>query len=310
MRRRRRTSRQPATRSSRPRPSPSTRDAFLPPDDLPRHVAIIMDGNRRWARQRDLPELDGHAAGVEAIRDLLRHAVRRGVPVMTLYAFSRENWARSDDEVTGLFGLLEAAIRSETDELRAQGVRIRLLGRLDELPDATRASIGEALDATAGGERLLLNIAFNYAGRTELVDAFRRLAASGIPPDAIDEGAIGARPVHGRPARPGPASSGPVASSASPTSSSGSPPTPSSIHAMRCGPISAPTRSMPRCSSSPAVNAASGAERTDQGRCVSERSVPRCSCPSCWSSSPSAAPSSPRPWRSSRPSPRSRSSGS
>ena len=104
-------------------------------DDLPRHVAIIMDGNRRWARPRDLPELDGHAAGVEAIRELLRHAVRRGVPVLTLYAFSRENWARSDEEVTGLFGLLEAAIRSETDELRAQGVRVRLLGRLDELPD-------------------------------------------------------------------------------------------------------------------------------------------------------------------------------
>jgi undecaprenyl diphosphate synthase len=163
---------------------------LLPQDELPRHVAIIMDGNRRWARQRDLPELDGHAAGVEAIRELLRHAVRRGVPVMTLYAFSRENWARSDVEVTGLFGLLEAAIRSETDELRAQGVRIRLLGRLDELPDATRASIDEALDATAEGDRLLLNIAFNYAGRTELVDAFRRLAASGVAPDQIDESAI------------------------------------------------------------------------------------------------------------------------
>jgi undecaprenyl diphosphate synthase len=165
---------------------------LLPPEDLPRHVAIIMDGNRRWARQRNLSELDGHAAGVEAIRELLRHAVRRGVPVMTLYAFSRENWARSDDEVTGLFGLLEAAIRSETAELRAQGVRIRLLGRLDELPVDTRASIGEALDATAGGDRLLLNVAFNYAGRTELVDAFRRLAASGVPPQSIDEDAISA----------------------------------------------------------------------------------------------------------------------
>ena len=161
-------------------------------DVLPRHVAIIMDGNRRWARQRNLSELDGHAAGVEAIRELLRHAVRRGVPVVTLYAFSRENWARSDAEVTGLFELLEAAIRSETDELRAQGVRIRLLGRLDELPDATRASIDEALDATAGGDRLLLNVAFNYAGRTELVDAFRRLVESGIPPAEIDEAAISA----------------------------------------------------------------------------------------------------------------------
>lgn len=173
-------------------PTPAIEMAPPQIDVLPRHVAIIMDGNRRWARQRNLSELDGHAAGVEAIRELLRHAVRRSVPVVTLYAFSRENWARSDEEVTGLFELLEAAIRSETDELRAQGVRIRLLGRLDELPDATRASIGEALDATAGGDRLLLNVAFNYAGRTELVDAFRRLVASGIPPEKIDEAAISA----------------------------------------------------------------------------------------------------------------------
>ena len=163
---------------------------LIDPADLPRHVAIIMDGNRRWARTHDLPELEGHAAGVEAIRTLLRHAVRRGVPVMTLYAFSRENWARSDDEVRGLFGLLEQAIRSETAELRAQGVRIRLLGRLDELPDDTRRSIDEALAETADGTRLLLNVAFNYAGRTELVDAFRRLAASGMAPDAIDEDTI------------------------------------------------------------------------------------------------------------------------
>jgi undecaprenyl diphosphate synthase len=109
---------------------------------------------------------------------------------MTLYAFSRENWARSDDEVRGLFGLLEQAIRSETAELREQGVRIRLLGRLEELPDDTRRSIGEALEETAGGTRLLLNVAFNYAGRTELVDAVRRLAASGIAPEEINEDTI------------------------------------------------------------------------------------------------------------------------
>lgn len=161
-----------------------------PPDELPRHVAIIMDGNRRWARQRDLPELDGHAAGVEAIRGILRHAVRRGVPVLTLYAFSRENWARSDDEVAGLFELLEGAIRSETDELQQQGVRVRLLGRLEELPEATRRSIDDALAATADGSRLLLNIAFNYAGRTELVDAVRRIVERGVAPDAIDESTV------------------------------------------------------------------------------------------------------------------------
>jgi undecaprenyl diphosphate synthase len=165
-------------------------DVLIDPAELPRHVAIIMDGNRRWARIHHRAELEGHAAGVEAIRILLRHAVRRRVRVMTLYAFSRENWARSDDEVAGLFGLLEHAIRSETAELRAQGVRIRLLGRLEELPDDTRRSIDDALAQTADGDRLLLNVAFNYAGRTELVDAFRRLAEKGIAPEAIDEDAI------------------------------------------------------------------------------------------------------------------------
>ena len=169
---------------------PTPVEALLPPDELPRHVAIIMDGNRRWARRRDLSELEGHAAGVEAIRALLKHVVRRGVPILSLYAFSRENWARSDDEVIGLFQLLEHTIRAETDELRAEGVRVRVLGRLAELPPETRRSIGEALDATAGGSRLTLNIAFNYAGRTEIVDAFRRLAASGVAPDQIDEAAI------------------------------------------------------------------------------------------------------------------------
>ena len=165
-------------------------ERIVPVEESPRHVAIIMDGNRRWARAHGRSELEGHAAGVEAIRGILRHAVRRGVPVLTLYAFSRENWARPDDEVTGLFGLLEGAIRSETEELRRQGVRIRLLGRLDELPPETRRSLASALEATAGGDRLLLNVAFNYAGRTELVDAFRTLAASGVPPEAIDEAAV------------------------------------------------------------------------------------------------------------------------
>ncbi len=165
---------------------------FLPPEELPHHVAIIMDGNRRWARLHHRSELEGHAAGVEAIRDLLRHVVKRGVPILSLYAFSRENWARSDEEVAGLFVLLEDAIRNETNQLREEGVQVRLLGRLDELPAETRRSIGEATAATAGGSRLLLNIAFNYAGRTELVDAVRRLVASGIRADEIDESAISA----------------------------------------------------------------------------------------------------------------------
>jgi undecaprenyl diphosphate synthase len=173
--------------------SPAGVDAperLAPPDETPRHVAIIMDGNRRWARAHGLTELEGHAAGVETIRTLLKHAVRRGIPILSLYAFSRENWARTDEEVTGLFALLEGAIRDETDELRRQGVRIRLLGRLEELPEETRRSIDSGLAATASGQRLLLNIAFNYAGRTEIVDAVRRIVASGLAPAEIDEVAL------------------------------------------------------------------------------------------------------------------------
>ena len=160
--------------------------------EAPTHVAIIMDGNRRWARARGATEIEGHAAGVEAIREVLRHAVRRAIPVLTLYAFSRENWARTDEEVVGLFGLLESAIRSETDELRAQGVRVRLLGRLEELPHQTRASIESALAATEGGDRLLLNICFNYAGRTELVDAVRAIVRDDPSPESIDEATVSA----------------------------------------------------------------------------------------------------------------------
>jgi undecaprenyl diphosphate synthase len=163
----------------------------LPAEDLPRHVAVIMDGNRRWARAKGITEFEGHAAGVEAVRGILQHAVRRGVPMLTLYAFSRENWARSDDEVAGLFDLLARAIAGETDELAAQGVRVRMLGRLEELPDETRQTIEDALARTAAGTRLELNVAWNYGGRTELVDAFRRIAASGIPGDQVDERAIG-----------------------------------------------------------------------------------------------------------------------
>jgi undecaprenyl diphosphate synthase len=184
---------EPAGETGAPRPAaPPAEAPLLPAEELPRHVAIIMDGNRRWAKAHQVSDFEGHAAGVEAIRGLLRHAVRRGIPMLTLYAFSRENWARSDDEVAGLFDLLGRAIANETDELRAQGVRVRMLGRLDELPDETRASITGALERTAGGATLQLNIAWNYAGRTELVDAFRAIAASGVAPDQVDERTISA----------------------------------------------------------------------------------------------------------------------
>jgi undecaprenyl diphosphate synthase len=185
----------PAAKAARTDADASLEPAHGEADEAarPAHVAIIMDGNRRWARERGLPELDGHAAGVEKIRWLVEHTLRRGVAVLSLYAFSRENWARSDDEVVGLFRLLEQAIRAETPELVRQGVRVRLLGRIDELPDDLRRSIGEALAVTESGERLTLAVAFNYAGRTELVDAIRAIIADGVPADDIDEAAVAGR---------------------------------------------------------------------------------------------------------------------
>jgi undecaprenyl diphosphate synthase len=159
-------------------------------EELPRHVAIIMDGNRRWAREQGRTEIEGHAAGVDAMIRLLRHVRVRGIKVLSLYAFSRENWGRSDEEVTGLFTLLEAAIRAHVPELVEMDARLRLLGRLEELPEETQRSIGEALSATEACRSLELNIAFNYAGRSEIVDAVKRVLAAGTPPEAIDEAAI------------------------------------------------------------------------------------------------------------------------
>ncbi|MBA2253724.1 MAG: di-trans,poly-cis-decaprenylcistransferase [Chloroflexi bacterium] len=160
---------------------------------VPCHVAIIMDGNRRWARARGASEASGHAAGVAAIRPIVGHAASRGVEVLSIYAFSRENWSRASHEVQTLFGLLEQAIRDYTPDLVRQGVRVRVLGRLDELPRATRASIDEALSATDEGDRMTLNVAFNYSGRSEIVDAVRGCLADGLAPEAIDEDAISAR---------------------------------------------------------------------------------------------------------------------
>jgi undecaprenyl diphosphate synthase len=159
-------------------------------DPIPRHVAIVMDGNRRWAKMHGLSEGEGHSAGVDAIRPIVEHAADRGIEALSIYAFSRENWARSDDEVNTLFALLEAAIRRETPDLVRQGVRVQILGRLHELPETTRSSIADALSATAGGRRLTLNVAFNYSGRSEIVDAVQRALGDGIAATEINEAAI------------------------------------------------------------------------------------------------------------------------
>ena len=157
---------------------------------VPRHVAIIMDGNRRWARARHLPAVAGHRAGVESLRRTLRAARARGIRYVTAYAFSSENWRRADDEVRGLMRLLEEVVVSEVPDLVRDGVRLRVIGRLAELPDGLRRAIATAMERTAAGTANDLTIAFNYGGRKEIVDAARELVRRGVAAEEIDEDAF------------------------------------------------------------------------------------------------------------------------
>jgi undecaprenyl diphosphate synthase len=159
----------------------------VPEPVRPRHVAIIADGNRRWARERGLPVLAGHVQGIEAIRPVVRRARDRGVETLSVYTFSTENWARPDDEVSGLFGLIDGAVRQYTDELIKEGVRVRVIGRLHEAPSDVQRSIRVAEDRTSQGGDLTLNICFNYSGRAEIVDAARALMAARVDPNEVDE---------------------------------------------------------------------------------------------------------------------------
>ncbi len=147
-----------------------------------------MDGNRRWAAAHGLPSIAGHVQGVEAIKPIVRAAPDRGIEVLSLYVFSQENWRRTEDEVSGLFGLVDGAVRENTEELIAQGVRVRIIGRLHEVPDEIRSSIQRAEERTRGGTRMVLNIAFNYSGRSEIIDTIRALLAARVnPPDVNEE---------------------------------------------------------------------------------------------------------------------------
>ncbi len=157
---------------------------------VPRHIAFVMDGNRRWATQRHLPAIAGHRAGVEAIRRTVRAARERGVEYVTLYSFSTENWKRGDEEVGALMALLEETIRRETKTLVEDGVRLRVIGRLHELSDRLQQAIAEAAAATARGTKGTMTIAFNYGGRAEIVDAVKQIVSEGIKPDKIDEKTI------------------------------------------------------------------------------------------------------------------------
>ncbi len=160
---------------------------------VPRHIAIVMDGNRRWARGHHLPVIAGHRQGVETIRRTVRAARDRGVEYVTLYSFSTENWKRDPDEVGALMRLLEETIRRETPTLVTDGVRLRIIGRLHELSDGVRRAIDEAARATDAGKNGTMTIAFNYGGRAEIVDAVKRLVAEGVAADQVDEQAIAAR---------------------------------------------------------------------------------------------------------------------
>jgi undecaprenyl diphosphate synthase len=177
-------------------PNGSERSA-APVGSPPRHVAIIMDGNGRWAKKRGLPRIAGHRAGAEAVRRTLRAAVKNGVEVLTLYAFSSENWRRSDEEVSDLKGLLGYYLERELDSLAKEGVGLRLIGDYRAFgPDLTQR-LERAMERLKSNSRLTLVVALNYGSRAEIVEAARTLAlktrAGEIDPAAIDEAALEAQ---------------------------------------------------------------------------------------------------------------------
>lgn len=164
-------------------PVPSTHSAVAAPN----HIAIIMDGNGRWALSRGLPRIAGHHAGVENVRRILRKSAEYGINVLTIYAFSTENWRRPAEEVNGLMRLLGVTIQRELKDLHKNGVRIVHSGRLDGINPHLQKQILHAVDYTQHNERITLNVAFNYGGRAEILDAMRRALADGVAPEEMTE---------------------------------------------------------------------------------------------------------------------------
>jgi undecaprenyl diphosphate synthase len=159
----------------------------LVPDRVPRHVAIIMDGNGRWAGERRLPRVEGHRAGIDAVRDVVETSARLGLEVLTLYAFSVENWKRPASEVGTLMALLKRYLRLELATLVDNDIRFHVIGRADELaPDILR-ELRAAEERTSANSGMQFNVALNYGGRTEIVDAARRAIGAGIRPERLDE---------------------------------------------------------------------------------------------------------------------------
>ena len=156
-------------------------------DEIPTHVAIIMDGNGRWARERRLPRLAGHRAGVDNLRRVLEACVEFGIQYLTIFAFSTENWDRPPVEVRGLLKILEEVIDTEIAELHKNGVQLRHMGRLDRLQPALQEKICRAIELTQDNQKLILNVAWNYGGRDEIVHAIQKMLADGISPEEVDE---------------------------------------------------------------------------------------------------------------------------
>lgn len=169
-----------------------TEKVYPPLSRLPSHVGIIMDGNGRWAKKRGLPRLAGHRAGVDNLHRIFRAAVDFGVPILTVYAFSTENWKRPETEVRGLLSILKESLEKEVDELHKNGVQLRHMGSLDPLPADLAQGIRNALELTKNNDRLIANIAFNYGGRAEVIRAVRCIMEEGIPPEEVTEELISA----------------------------------------------------------------------------------------------------------------------
>jgi len=146
-----------------------------------------MDGNGRWAKARGLPRLAGHRAGTENLRRILRACVKHNIKILTIYAFSTENWGRPAEEVRGLMTILEQVIERELKELHAEGVQIRHIGRMTGVSPRLQKKIQRAVELTRSNETLILNVAFNYGGRQEIIEAIQRLIRDGVPPDQIDD---------------------------------------------------------------------------------------------------------------------------
>jgi len=156
------------------------------PASMPRHVAIIMDGNGRWALSRGKPRLAGHRAGTENLREIIRASVEFNIQYLTIYAFSTENWGRPQAEVRGLMHIFENVIDNELDELHEEGVQLRHIGRLERLDKKLRQKVLDAIELTKNNQRLVLNIAFNYGGRDEIVYAVQNIIKDGIPAEDVN----------------------------------------------------------------------------------------------------------------------------